>query len=617
MPVQAPPPLVNAAPLDRLPGITAEQQAALQPYWIISIQDLVASAELAGGRDLLQAALHKSDEHLDALLQKAQSLISMRDSKAAQEKEAMEAEYHSGALEVPPTPRDKRLFVRLPLAKDLPPVVNLFEQLPPPRDQGGRSTCVAHAAAAVREQMEIAAGLASPSEIDLSEQLIYWWCKQNDKLPTVQGTYPHLGMQCLLKLGTARENEWSYNTRQRLGDEDQGPPPPEALQNAWRYRVKRIIQLDPHDIDAIKSALAAGKAVMISIPIFLSWYHNRVTRRYGKINMPFPGERAQGAHAIALVGYVDDPTAPGGGYFILRNSWSPWGFDSSLQNGYGFIPYAFITEHNQIALTAERAPLADLYLRANGTDTGELPRSSDRFNSPDIWVRNRRDGGDEHQNPRAHDLNWIYVRAWNKGPEIARGVKADIFFAPATPSLIPDSWQSVGSITFADIPAQDAQTSELAWLPETEGPFAFLVRLSSPDDPVTYPWAVANDNNLALKNLVVLALAPGDSAELSFPLLQFAGESAATGLEIDRKQFRHGRVQLQWEGSKERGRDRLQDDEAVWLKLSKQASPGPDASLVITADANATAEDSGIITISQRHGRWLIGRMLVDVRIQT
>ncbi len=615
MSAQAPPPLVHAAPLDRVPGITAEHITALKPYWITSVQDLVGYAEIPGGSDLIQSLLNKTADQLDAILQRARSMISMRGPKAALEEKAMRMQYESGALEVPPAQRAAEKYVRLPVAEELPEAVNLYDQLPPPRDQGGRGTCVAHAAAAVREQLETAAGLTPPEQIDLSEQLIYWWCKQQDKLPQVSGTYPNLGMECLAQLGAAPEKDWPYNARPRIGDEDQGPPPAEALEHAWRYRVKRVLSLDPHDIDGIKAALALGKSVMISFPIYLSWYHNRVARRYGKIHMPLPGERPQGAHAVALIGYVDDAEAPGGGYFILRNSWSPWGFDSALQNGYGVISYAFIAEHNQIALTADRTPLADVYLRVNVKDKGTLPRDSDRFNSPDIWVRNRRDGKTVHQMPRAHDLNWIYVRAWNQGPEVAHGVKADILIAPATPSLIPASWEPLGTLSFPDIAAGASAISELSWLPKEDGPFAFLVRLYSSDDPVLYPWAVASDNNLALKNIVQLHVAADESASIKLPLYQFAGESAAMSLEIERKQFRRGRVHLDWSGAMQRSAARLLDDESTWIRLTAQAEPGPTVTLTISADANAGPDDGGVITITQRHGRWLIGRMLVDIRI--
>lgn len=47
---------------------------------------------------------------------------------------------------------------------------------------------------------------------------------------------------------------------------------------------------------------------------------------------------SSGGHAMLLVGYVDDDSVVGGGYFIVRNSWGEeWG-----ENGYGKLPYAYV-----------------------------------------------------------------------------------------------------------------------------------------------------------------------------------------------------------------------------------------------------------------------------------
>jgi hypothetical protein len=50
-----------------------------------------------------------------------------------------------------------------------------------------------------------------------------------------------------------------------------------------------------------------------------------------------------GGHSMCFVGYQDDANSPGGGYFILRNSWgSGWAPDSPHGAGYGTIPYEYI-----------------------------------------------------------------------------------------------------------------------------------------------------------------------------------------------------------------------------------------------------------------------------------
>lgn len=46
-----------------------------------------------------------------------------------------------------------------------------------------------------------------------------------------------------------------------------------------------------------------------------------------------------GGHAVAIIGYVNQASAPGGGYFIVQNSWGTgWGY-----NGYFYMPYAVLS----------------------------------------------------------------------------------------------------------------------------------------------------------------------------------------------------------------------------------------------------------------------------------
>lgn len=47
---------------------------------------------------------------------------------------------------------------------------------------------------------------------------------------------------------------------------------------------------------------------------------------------------SEGGHAMLLVGYEDDPSCPGGGAFIVRNS---WGEESWGEGGYARLPYAY------------------------------------------------------------------------------------------------------------------------------------------------------------------------------------------------------------------------------------------------------------------------------------
>ena len=65
--------------------------------------------------------------------------------------------------------------------------------------------------------------------------------------------------------------------------------------------------------------------------------------------------KAAGGHAMLLVGYEDDETVLGGGYFIVRNSWgNGWGED-----GYLKMPYAYAEIFIRSAATILRPPADD------------------------------------------------------------------------------------------------------------------------------------------------------------------------------------------------------------------------------------------------------------------
>jgi C1A family cysteine protease len=97
----------------------------------------------------------------------------------------------------------------------------------------------------------------------------------------------------------------------------------------------REIDVDPKKISmadrilSIKNAIYNYGPVVVGVEVNYYFKHYRggvITNNYG-YDIP--------NHAVVLVGWKDDSTIPNGGYWILRNSWSPhWGED-----GYGRIAY--------------------------------------------------------------------------------------------------------------------------------------------------------------------------------------------------------------------------------------------------------------------------------------
>jgi C1A family cysteine protease len=224
-------------------------------------------------------------------------------------------------------------------AAPLPPSADLFAELPAPLDQGERSTCVAFAGLAVVEQAATRAGNYQP----MSEQFLYWDCKQNDGIPTTPGTYVAVAFRVLASDGCCLDASWPYAPT-LTASEDQGPPPPAAQPEAGTYQIGNFNSLPPTSVDDIRREIAAGHCVAFSIPVFNSWYNgNTVVESTGDITNPLPGEGVVGGHAMAIIGYEDSPEEGlGGGRFLIRNSWANWGSASRHGAGYGTIPYSYI-----------------------------------------------------------------------------------------------------------------------------------------------------------------------------------------------------------------------------------------------------------------------------------
>lgn len=225
-------------------------------------------------------------------------------------------------------------------AEDLPRV-----HLPcpsPVRHQAERSTCVAHTVCALLE--------CTPQPIDLSEQFLYWLCKEHDGAPAQAGTWQRVAVPLLVEHGVLLEQEWPYRSR-RGGSEGQGPPPDGWAEKAEARRASGGEALNPRSVEAICARLDAQQPVGISVPVFVNW---RIAQLSGDIPMPLPEARPDGGHAMCALGYGIDDGYLGGGYLILRNSWGTgWAEHSPFGPGYGTIPFSYIRRYGWEAFTVQ------------------------------------------------------------------------------------------------------------------------------------------------------------------------------------------------------------------------------------------------------------------------
>ncbi len=192
----------SLTPLDQLTLLAVPLRTRLaDTFWITSIEEFVATARAANqqygsGRAALAIALGITDSELTPIIDQALTLLPDQLPFDL----PVEQEFGTGLLLDQYQDLDAASFA---VPTNLPAAVEPLFALPAPRSQGARNSCVAFTLAAAFQ-------ILSRDPTELSEQFLYWACKEVDGFPGDVGTDPLKAVQVLTQTGICRARTWPY-----------------------------------------------------------------------------------------------------------------------------------------------------------------------------------------------------------------------------------------------------------------------------------------------------------------------------------------------------------------------------------------------------------------------
>ena len=255
-------------------------------------------------------------------------------------------------------PEDKRDFIySAPKAILFPKKVDLRLYDSPIEDQGAIGSCSACATTSALQFLEIKDSMSTNHKIAYIQYIFrkVWRAFVKFWVPTLQLLYSkNLSrlfvyynsrlaegtqdqdagavirdvIKTLVDSGVCMEKEWPYLTGKFTTK-----PPDNCYKDALNHQVQEYRGLTT--LDDMKACLAAGYPFIFGISVFES-FENGSINTTGIATVPdTTKEEYKGGHALLCVGYDDDKQL-----FLIRNS---WGTDWSINKGYFYLPYAYIT----------------------------------------------------------------------------------------------------------------------------------------------------------------------------------------------------------------------------------------------------------------------------------
>ena len=207
-----------------------------------------------------------------------------------------------------------------------PAAVDLRKNCSSVESQGDLGSCTAHAATSAMEFLYKKAGKTQP---ELSRLFLYYATRvwvAGESSSADNGAMIRDVMRALAKHGVCIEKEWAYR-RDRFSTEPGGL----ATLDAKNHQILHYYRCP--NLKYIKACLAEGYPCVggFAVPESVG---SESTTKTGVIEYPGPKDGFMGGHAVLFVGYNDKTKR-----LMFQNSWgTKWG-----DGGYGYLPYAFVT----------------------------------------------------------------------------------------------------------------------------------------------------------------------------------------------------------------------------------------------------------------------------------
>jgi len=226
-----------------------------------------------------------------------------------------------------PDHRDFLYAALRPSGVRLPKSVDLRPTLSPVEDQGQLGSCTANALAGALEYLEIKGGRPL---VDLSRLFIYYNERVVEQsVASDSGAMLRDGIKTLAAQGVCSEKKWPYVTSAFTKK-----PSAACYAEAKKHIISsyhRIVSLSD-----MRACLAEGFPFVFGFSVYEGFESAKVAKT-GVLNLPRPGEKQLGGHAVCAVGYEDKTKR-----LLVRNSWGPrWGM-----KGYFTLPYDYVSNRD-------------------------------------------------------------------------------------------------------------------------------------------------------------------------------------------------------------------------------------------------------------------------------